>query len=137
MGNYVEVADVWEILLNFSVGPTTRIGDTQVEEHIAGVEGQVDGVLLSRGYAPIPAVHTGAKAVIREQCRKKVSVTVFLELAQPQRSPDWCRSWDIDFAEWLSRLAKGLEKLPGGLVNPTGDTLITGFNLGLTEVEDA
>lgn len=135
MGDYLTYSDIWEMLINFGVGPTTRVGNDQVEEHIAGVEGQVNGILLARGYSPIPATNTSAIATIREQARKKVAALVFVELMQPQRSPDFIRTWDIDWAEWLNRLRLGQEKLPGGDVNPTGDALISGFNLGITEVE--
>jgi hypothetical protein len=137
MTDYVTAADIWEMLLNFGVGPTPRVDDDQVEEHIDGIEGSVNGILATRGYSPIPATNAEAKAVIRENVRKKVAVTVFLELNQPQHSPDWARSWDIDFDAWMNRLRLGQEKLPGGVEGPPGDVVISSFSLNLTEVEES
>jgi len=134
---YVTGAEVYDLLMNLKVGGPARITVDDVEPFIDGVEQQVNGVLLARGYQPIPASHAGAVAVIREMVRKKTAVQVYLTLNQPQKSPDWAKSWDIDFDTWLDRLSRGRATLPGGTVNPTGDVTVGSLNLGLTEVEDS
>ncbi len=136
MGAYVTGDEVYDLLINQQLGPPTRIPPEDVEPYIAGVEGQVNGVLLARGYQPVPATNADAVAVIREQVRKKVAVLVFLALNQPTRSPDWAKVWDIDFGEWLNRLRLGQELLPGGTVNPLGDAFMYHYDLGLTEIDD-
>lgn len=133
---YVTGEEVYDLLLNQKIGPPARLGVDDIVPFIQGIEGQVNGVLLARGYQPVPATHPDAVAVIREMVRKKVAATVLTALNQPVRSPDFVRVWELDFAEWLNRLRLGQEKMPGGDVNPLGDVTIAYFNLNMTEVED-
>lgn len=138
MGNYVTGTEVYDLLVNQSVGVPTRLPPADLEPYIAGIEAQVDGVLKAQNYTTVPATGANDVAMIREHIRRKVAALVVTALIQPQRSPDWVRTWDIDFSEWLGSLRKGQLRLtdqsPGA--PGSGPILRMRINLGLTEVED-
>lgn len=107
MGYYVTGDDVYQLLLDMEVGPPSRLTPEEIEPIILGIEAQVNGALRAQSYPEVPAGGDNDKAMIREQVRKKAAAQVYVTLNQPQRSPDWVRTWDIDFAEWLKALRDG------------------------------
>jgi hypothetical protein len=137
MGDYLTYEDVWEMLINFNIGPTPRVGNDQVEEHITGYENDVNAILRSpvHDYPTIPVTNAEAITIIREHIRQKVAALVYVELQQPTRSPDFIRTWDLDYADWIKMLRDGKIKLPGGESTLAGDAIMSGFNLRLTEVD--
>ncbi|MBN2446345.1 MAG: hypothetical protein JXO22_06460 [Phycisphaerae bacterium] len=111
MGAYTTGAAVYQLLLDMNVGPPSRLTPEEIEPIITGIEAQVNGVLKAQGYAAVPATGTNDVAMIREQVRKKAATQVYVTLNQPQRSPDWVRTWDIDFSEWMNMLRQGQLRL--------------------------
>lgn len=107
---YVTGDEVYELLLDLDKG-INRLPSAEIEPFIVGLEAQVDGILRAQGYTDVPATGDTDKAMIREMVRKKAAAQVYVTLHQPTRSPDFVRTWDIDFAEWLTSLRKGQLRL--------------------------
>ncbi len=104
--HYTTGEEVYKLLLDLQVG-VNRLQPTDIEPFIQGLESQVDGVLRGQDYPTVPATGTNDIAMIREMVRKKAAAQVYVTLNQPIRSPDWVRTYDIDFADWLKSLRKG------------------------------
>ncbi len=111
MGAYTTGAQVLGLLLDLGVGPAARMGEADVEQIVAGLEAEVDGILLAQGYATIPATGTRDMAMLGQQVRLKAAARVYVTLHQPERSPDWVRTADIDWSEFLERLRRGQQRL--------------------------
>lgn len=111
MGAYATGAAVFGLLLDLGVGPVTRMTDADVEVIIAGLEAEVDGILKAQGYAAVPAVGAADTALLGQHVRMKAAARVYVTLHQPQRSPDWVRTADIDWSEFLNRLRQGQQRL--------------------------
>lgn len=113
MGNYTDGAAVYQLLLDLNVGPPARFTVAMTEDVVNGLEMEIDAILAAQGYAPIPATAAQDVTLLGQMVRKKAAVQVYLTLQQPTRAPDWCRMWDIDWDEFLKRLARGQMRLPG------------------------
>ena len=111
MGAYTTGAEVLALLLDLGVGPVARLSATDVEQIVAGLEAEVDGILLAQGYATVPATGPRDVAMLGEQVRMKAAARVYVTLHQPERSPDWVRTADIDWSEFLERLRRGQQRL--------------------------
>jgi hypothetical protein len=111
VGAYTTGAEVLGLLLDLGVGPTARLSSADVEAIIAGLEAEVDGILLAQGYATVPATGLRDAAMLGQQVRLKAAARVYVTLHQPQRSPDWVRTADIDWSEFLERLRRGQQRL--------------------------
>jgi len=111
MGAYTTGAAVFGLLLDLSVGPTARMTEDDVEAIIAGLEGEVNGILKAQGYQTVPANGADDVAMLGQQVRMKAAARVYVTLHQPERSPDWVRTADIDWSEFLERLRKGQQRL--------------------------
>lgn len=111
MGAYTSGAEVLGLLLDLGVGPTARLSAADVETLIAGLEAELDGILLAQGYATVPATGLRDVAMLGEQVRLKAAARVYVTLHQPERSPDWVRTADIDWSEFLERLRRGQQRL--------------------------
>lgn len=127
MPNYISEAEVIELILDQARG-VHNVTTAQVGEIIDGIEGQIDGVLLAQGYTTVPATGARDVAMLGYQVGRKAAATVYELLKQPvDRSPDWVRTWNIDFAEWLDALRDGklrlVDQLPS--VGQAGEVLIT------------
>lgn len=111
MGAYTSGAEVFGLLLDLGVGPVARMTEADVEQIIGGLEGEVDGILKAQGYATVPATGLSDRAMLGQQVRMKAAARVYVTLHQPERSPDWVRTADIDWSEFLERLRKGQQRL--------------------------
>ena len=49
--------------------------------------------------------------MLGQQVRLKAAARVYVTLHQPDRSPDWVRTADIDWSEFLERLRRGQQRL--------------------------
>lgn len=111
MGAYTTGAEVLTLLLDLGIGPTARMSAADVESIIAGLEAEVDGILLAQGYTTVPATGNRDVEMLGQQVRLKAAARVYVTLHQPQRSPDWVRTADIDWSEFLERLRRGQQRL--------------------------
>lgn len=111
MGAYTTGAAVFGLLLDLSVGPTARMTEADAEAIIAGLEGEINGILKAQGYDIVPATGADDVAMLGQQVRMKAAARVYVTLHQPERSPDWVRTADIDWSEFLERLRKGEQRL--------------------------
>lgn len=111
MGAYTSGTEVLGLLLDLGVGPTARLSAADVETLIGGLEAEVDGILLAQGYATVPATGPRDVAMLGQQVRLKAAARVYVTLHQPDRSPDWVRTADIDWSEFLERLRRGQQRL--------------------------
>jgi hypothetical protein len=135
MGDYITGADVYSLLVNYQIGDSPRISEEDVDTMIEGYEAEINGILRAQGYTTVPATNSADRAMIREKLRRKVASQVYQALNQPTRAPDFCRTWDIDYAEWLTMLRKGQLRL--SVQEPeVGDFQYVGVSLNLTELED-
>lgn len=127
MGSYTTAEAILDLLVTRSVG-VHSVTLAQVEDFIAGIEGQVNGILLAQGYAIVPADGSTDVKTLGHQVSKKAATQVFEILKQPvDRSPDWIRTWNIDFGEWLESLRSGQARLvdQAPSVGQEGQVLIT------------
>lgn len=137
MPNYISEAKVIELILDQARG-VHNVTMAQVGEIIDGIEGQIDGVLLAQGYTTVPATGVRDVAMLGYQVGRKAAATVYELLKQPvDRSPDWVRTWNIDFAEWLKMLRDGQARLvdQSPSSGQSGQMLITSLRV-LPEVID-
>jgi len=111
VGAYTTGNEVLGLLLDLGVGPAARLSAADVESLIAGLEAEVDGILLAQGYATVPATGPRDVAMLGGQVRLKAAARVYVTLHQPDRSPDWVRTADIDWSEFLERLRRGQQRL--------------------------
>jgi len=121
MGAYTTGADVFGLLLDLGVGPVARMTEADAEQIIAGLEGEVNGILKAQGYTAVPATGDADRALLGQQVRMKAAARVYVTLHQPQRSPDWVRTADIDWSEFLNRLRQGQQRLVDQ--DPAGEDL--------------
>lgn len=110
MPAYTDGTEVYELLLDFDVGPPTRLSTSEVDTLVEGFEAEVDGILLGQGYT-VPATGTRDKAMIREKVRMKTAARVYDLLYSKDRSPDWARNAHIDWSDWLNMLRQGQLRL--------------------------
>lgn len=121
MGAYTTGAEVLGLLLDLGVGPVARLTEADAEQIITGLEAEVDGILLAQGYATVPATGLRDRAMLGEQVRLKAAARVYVTLHQPARSPDWVRTADIDWSEFLERLRRGQQRLVDQAPAAAGD----------------
>lgn len=127
MGSYVTSAQVVELILDQARG-VHNVTAGQVDDVINGLEAQINGILVAQGYATVPATGPGDIAMLGYQVGRKAATMIYEMLKQPvDRSPDWVRTWNIDFAEWLTALRKGELRLVNQApsVGQSGEMLIT------------
>lgn len=138
MGSYTSGAEVYQMLLDLQVGPPARLQPDDIEPMIRGIEAKVDAALKAQGYAIIPATGENDRRMIAEEVRKKAAATVYVLLHSPERSPDWVRTFDIDFADFLKAMQRGEMRL----VDQSPDAgqaqqaVITSFRVLPRQVED-
>lgn len=137
MGHYTSSAQVIQLIIDQTKG-VHSITTAQVEDIIDGLEGTVNGVLLAQGYTTVPATGATDVKLLGYHISRKAATTVYELLKQPvDRSPDWIRTWNIDFGEWLESLRSGQARLvdQAPSVGQEGQVLITTMRV-LPEVLD-
>lgn len=112
MGNYAALDDVQRQIPEFSILPTSKPTEDQVEAMIEEAEAEIDSYLTDQGYT-VPV--TGARAILmlRGLTARRVAADVLL-IAYPQSGENQkVRAWLERWEAFTMALKQGRLTLPG------------------------
>lgn len=108
---YSTVADV-ETLMQIKFSLNSRPNREQVEDILEAIAAELDGVAQAAGYT-VPVMATAAKAVMARENTLGAACECwhagYVSDTAPARAEYWC----TQYSDFLNRLRKGEQQLPG------------------------
>lgn len=117
MGNYAADHAAIEVLLKSRVGipsafsASTRPTDSDVDDMIEQIEGEINGVLSAQGYQTVPATGSSDIKLLKRYVVTKVGAMVWRVVFSEDDAPSHIKRWEEDYAEFLKRLRMGQQYL--------------------------
>jgi hypothetical protein len=109
--NYCTVSDI-ESEMGQQFGQTTQPNLEQVESAIAGVGGEIDGVLQATGYA-LPVVDVSALALLNRYTKFGACAQAWHSGYVSGDEPARVTYWRETYETFIGRLRRGEQQLPG------------------------